>query len=125
MKTRQFRDLLVWQRSMQLVEAVYAATRTFPKEEMFGLAGQMRRAAVSVPSNIAEGQGRESLKSFAQFLVQAQGSLYELETQIELARNLGLIPSEAMSELLEGSGEIGRMLHGLRNALRRKAETAR
>jgi four helix bundle protein len=73
MRTRQFRDLLVWQKSMGLVEAVYQATRNFPQEEMFGLTGQMRRAAVSVPSNIAEGQGRESARSFAQFLTQAQG----------------------------------------------------
>jgi four helix bundle protein len=119
MRTRQFRDLLVWQKSMRLVEAVYQATRSFPKEEMFGLAGQMRRAAVSVPSNIAEGQGRDSEKSFAQFLNQAMGSLYELETQLELACNLGMMVRETMDRLQEDAAEIARMLHGLRGTLRR------
>jgi four helix bundle protein len=124
MRTRQYRDLLVWQKAMRLVEAVYQATRNFPKDEMFGLAGQMRRAAVSVPSNIAEGQGRESVKSFAQFLAQAQGSLFELETQAELARNLGMMPPESLAGLLEDTMEIGRMLHGLRSALRRNDNQA-
>ena len=119
MRTRQFRDLLVWQRSMRLAEEIYSATRGFPKEEMFGLASQLRRAAVSVPSNIAEGQGRNTEKSFALFLNQARGSLYEVETQLELARNLGMIPQETTATLLEMAAEIGRMLHGLRNVLRR------
>jgi four helix bundle protein len=117
MKTRQFRDLLVWQRSMRLVETVYTATRQFPQEERFGLASQMRRAAVSIPSNIAEGRGRNSEKSFAHFLNQAQGSLYELETQMELARNLSMIPEQQAEELLEKAGEIGRMLNGLRSTV--------
>jgi len=119
MKTRQFRDLLVWQRSMRLAEMVYTATRPFPREERFGLASQMRRAAVSIPSNIAEGQGRNSDKSFAQFLNQAQGSLYELETQMELARNLAVIPERQATQLLADAAEIGRMLNGLRSTLRR------
>ena len=119
MKTRQFRDLLVWQRSMRLAEMVYTATTPFPREELFGLASQMRRAAVSVPSNIAEGQGRNSEKSFAHFLNQAQGSLYELETQTELARNLSMIAEHQAGELLAEASEIGRMLNGLRSSLRR------
>jgi four helix bundle protein len=110
---------------MRLVEAVYTATRARPKEELFGLSSQMRRAAISVPSNIAEGQGRESTRSFAQFLLQAQGSLYELETQIELARNLGLMSPETMTTLGRETPAIGMMLHGLRSALRRKMNTAR
>lgn len=118
MKTRRFRDLLVWQRSMRLVEAVYIVTKQFPKEELFGLAGQMRRAAVSVPSNIAEGQGRGSDKTFALFLNQARGSLYELETQTELARNLGMIPTQHAEQLLAEAEEINRMLLSLRNTLR-------
>jgi len=118
MKTRRFWDLLVWQRSMRLVEAIYVATKQLPKEELFGLAGQMRRAAVSVPSNIAEGQGRDSDKSFALFLNQARGSLYELETQTELARNLGMIPVQQAEQLLADAEEINRMLHSLRNTLR-------
>lgn len=120
MRTRRFRDLLVWQRSMRLAEAIYAATRPFPKEELFGLVSQMRRAAVSVPSNIAEGHGRESEKRFALYINQARGSLHELETQVELARNLGMIPVQRADEILEEAAEIGRMLHGLRNTLRRE-----
>jgi four helix bundle protein len=118
MRTRQFRDLLVWQRSMRLAEEIYAVTRTFPKEEMFGLANQLRRAAVSIPSNIAEGQGRETQKSFVLFLTLAQGSLFELETQVELAGNLRMIPPETTATLLQTAAEIGRMLHGLRKAIR-------
>jgi four helix bundle protein len=98
---------------------VYTATRQFPKEELFGLARQMRRAAVSVPSNIAEGQGRDSDRSFALFLSQARGSLYELETQTELARNLGMLPLQQAQGLLAKAGEINRMLNALRSTLRR------
>lgn len=97
---------------MRLAEEIYSATRDFPKEEMFGLASQLRRAAVSVPSNIAEGQGRDTEKSFALFLNQARGSLYELETQLELARNLGMIPQEATARLLEMAADIGRICTG-------------
>jgi four helix bundle protein len=124
MKTRQFRDLVVWKRAMGLAEAVYVATRSFPKEEMFGLTSQMRRAAVSVPSNIAEGQGRDSDRSFALFLSQAKGSLCELETQLELAGHLGLIVETEKEKLLSEATEIGRMLHGLRKTLRRNAVPA-
>lgn len=92
---------------------------------MFGLASQMRRAAVSVPSNIAEGQGRGSEKSFALFLSQARGSLHELQTQLELARNLGMIPHEAAARLLEAAAEIARMLHGLTATIRRGTAPAR
>ena len=124
MKTRQFRDLLVWQRGMGLAKAVYTATRTFPKEEMFGLTSQMRRAAVSVPSNIAEGQGRGSDRSFVVFLNQASGSPYELETQLELALALEMLTREAAEKLLSEAAEIGRMLHGLRTTLRREMISA-
>ncbi|HVT97185.1 MAG TPA: four helix bundle protein [Acidobacteriaceae bacterium] len=112
-RTRYFRDLLVWQKSMQLAKAVYQGTSGFPKSEVFGLSGQMRRAAVSVPSNIAEGHGRLSDGSMRVFLAQARGSLYELETQIELASGLGYLELEAEKELLESCREIGRMLNGL------------
>src|SRR5579875_2284019 len=88
MKTRHFRDLQVWQKSMALAAAVYSLTDGFPKREVFGLTSQMRRSAVSVPSNIAEGHGRLSDPSFALFLGHARGSLYELETQTELAIQL-------------------------------------
>jgi four helix bundle protein len=118
MRTKRFRDLLVWQRSMRLAEAVYLRTREFPIEERFGLTSQMCRAAVSIPSNIAEGQGRDSDRSFALFLSQARGTLFELETQIDLARNLGLLDAEQAKALLADAAEIGRMLHGLRAVLR-------
>lgn len=120
MKTRHFRDLLVWQRAMRLAQDIYVVTRGFPQEEMFGLVPQMRRAAISVPSNIAEGQGRESDRSFALFLKHASGSLNELETQLELSRTLGLLSGESTEKLLSEAAEIGRMLHGLRAVLRRE-----
>lgn len=110
---------------MRLVEAIYAATCTFPKEELFDLASQVRRAAVSAPCNIAEGQDRDSEKSFAHFLNQARGSLYEMETQVELACNLCMIPPETKCSLLAESAEIGRMLHGRRSALRRTTPQTR
>lgn len=118
MAMTHFRDLQVWQRSMALAQAIYTATRQFPKEELFGLTSQLRRSAVSIPSNIAEGQGRESDKSFALFVTQAQGSLYEVETQIELARNLEMMSAEQAAQLLAEASEIGRMIHGLLRALR-------
>jgi len=97
-RTRYFRDLLVWQKSMQLAHAIYRHTSDFPKAEVFGLTGQMRRAAVSVPSNIAEGHGRLSDGSMRVFVAQARGSLFELETQIELASGLGYLKSGAEKE---------------------------
>jgi len=108
---------------MALTEAVYVATRHFPKEELFGLTSQLRRSAVSIPSNIAEGQGRESTRSFVLFLTQAQGSLYELETQVELARNLQILAQDEAQPLLAAASEIGRMLHGLLRALRKRTNT--
>lgn len=119
MKTRHFRDLLVWQRSMKLARYVYETAQHFPKEEMFGLSSQIRRAAVSVPSNIAEGHGRTSPKSFAVFLGQARGSLNELETQLELAENLRYIDKRDLQRLLSESAEVGRMLNGLLKTLPR------
>jgi|SRR6185437_2740889 len=118
MKTRHFRDLLVWQRAMKLARDVYSATHDFPKREMFGLTSQLCRAAVSIPSNIAEGHGRLSDRSFAVFLGQARGSLYELETQLELAESLGYISKNALRGLLTESAEVGRMLNGLLSKLR-------
>jgi len=108
------RDLEVWQKSMQFVTALYHETEVFPRHELYGLTNQLRRAAVSVPSNIAEGCGRNSKKEFHQFLSLARGSLLEVETQVEIARNLGYLPDERFRELLAKSNEIGRMLNGLR-----------
>ncbi|HTD54325.1 MAG TPA: four helix bundle protein [Silvibacterium sp.] len=112
-RTRYFRDLLVWQKGMQLARAVYTKTTGFPKSELFGITNQMRRASLSVPSNIAEGHGRLSDGSLRVFLGQARGSLYELETQIELACDLEYLQTKDAKELLELSREVGRMLNGL------------
>jgi four helix bundle protein len=120
-----FRDLQVWQRSMALAETVYVVTKQFPKEELFGLISQLRRSAVSIPSNIAEGQGRNSDGNFALFLTQAQGSLYELETQIELSRNLKMMTMEQAQGILDEASAIGRMIHGLLGALRRSRAAVR
>jgi len=118
MKTKHFRDLVVWQRSMKLAQEVYGVTQNFPKTETFGLTSQLRRSAVSVPSNIAEGHGRLSDRSFAVFLGQARGSLFEMETQIELACGLGFIDSQKLDALLKECTEIARMLNGLLSTLR-------
>lgn len=103
---------------MELADSIYAATESFPKTEVFGLAAQMRRAAVSVPSNIAEGHGRLTPKSFAVFLGQARGSLYELETQIELAGKRGYLASAEVSRLQRDATSVAQMLNGLLRALK-------
>jgi four helix bundle protein len=109
-----YRDLLAWQKAMELVTELYRETRHSPEDERYGLVSQMRRAAVSIPSNLAEGHGRNSTNEFHHFIGQARGSLSELETQIEIARNLNFWDKEVASRLLSQVGEIGRMLTGLR-----------
>lgn len=99
---------------MELVAEIYRVTQKFPKEEMFGLVSQMRRAAVSIPSNLAEGHGRSSTKEFHQFIGHSRGSLLELETQIEIALNLNFVEKAVAEGLLAETGEIGRILTGLR-----------
>ena len=113
-----FRDLLVWQKAMLLVTDVYRATETFPSREMYGLTNQVRRSAVSVPSNIAEGKGRLSKKEFVQFLATARGSLCEMQTQLEIARNLGYLETENFDRLDMQSREVGRIINGLIKAVR-------
>ncbi len=108
------RNLVVWQKAMILVTEMYRATRDFPKDEIYGLTSQLRRAAVSVPSNLAEGHGRNSRKEFHHFVGQARGSLTEAETQLEIASNLDYLSKNEALELLSRSSEIGRMLNGLR-----------
>lgn len=109
----KYRDLIVWQRAMELAQRVYQVTQRFPKEELYGLVSQMRRAAVSVPSNVAEGQGRLHKPEFRQFLGQARGSLLELETQAELAHRLGYLTLEEKVTVEQKSEEICRMLSAL------------
>ena len=108
------RDLVVWQKAMTLVTDIYHATSGFPKEERYGLTSQIRRSAVSVPSNLAEGHGRNSKKELHQFVGHARGSLTELETQIEIAVNLGYLSESIGADLLTRASEIARMLNGLR-----------
>ena len=118
-----YRDLVVWQKAMDVVEKVYRFTQDFPKEETYGLVAQMRRAAVSVPSNIAEGQGRMSRGEFRQFLGQARGSLLELETQVLIAERLGYLQATNARVILEQATEVKRMLHGLAESLLEPAPT--
>jgi four helix bundle protein len=123
MRTRHFRDLLVWQKAMELAHDAYCATAAFPKDETFGLRSQIRRAAVSVPSNIAEGHGRLSDGSMRIFLGHARGSLYELMTQIELASNLEFLKTDNAIPLLERCTEISKMLNGLLKSLNEAANS--
>jgi len=110
-----FRELRVWQKGMDLAEVVYRTTEDFPKREWYGLASQMRRAAVSVPSNIAEGQGRLTSADWLRFLGQARGSLYELETQIILAGRLGYIEPSEIDAISDRATDAGRSLAGFLN----------
>jgi four helix bundle protein len=110
---KSYRDLIAWQKAMTLVTDIYDATRTFPREEVYGLTNQLRRAAVSVPSNIAEGQARFSKKEFHHFLSHARGSLVEIETQLMIAGNMGYLMPGKNSELLGKTAEMGRILNGL------------
>lgn len=113
-----YRDLRVWQRSMDLVFNVYSETRSLPKDELYGLVSQMRRAAVSVPSNIAEGKGRLTDRDRAHFFSQARGSLLELETQVLIAGRLNYISQPAVESLIQLSAETGRMLNLLIQSIR-------
>lgn len=115
-----FRDLHVWQRGMDLVERVYRVTGAFPKSELYGLTGQLRRAAVSIPSNVAEGHTRESTKELLNFVSVAQGSLAELETQLEIAVRLRFAGVAEVAPLFEEARVLGKQLYALRNALGKK-----
>lgn len=112
-----YRDLIVWQKAMNLVTAIYRLKRPFPKEELYGLTSQMRRAAVSIPSNIAEGHALKQTQAYSRHLAIASGSLAELQTQIEIAGRLGYLNRES-GEVLKLADEIGRMLAGLRKSLK-------
>ena len=108
MKT--FRNLLIWQKSMILVTNTYQLTRKFPKKEVFGLTSQVRRCSISIPSNIAEGYGRQSNKEFARFLNIAVSSLFEYQTQIEIAKNSNYINEEEFNQLYENNRELEAMI---------------
>ncbi len=115
-----YRDLDVWQDAMTMAETCYVLTRTFPREETYGMTSQIRRAAVSVAANIAEGHGRESTASFIHFLRIGQGSLKELETHLILAGRVGLTSQEAVSSVLARCEAIGRQMRGLIRSLQRR-----
>jgi four helix bundle protein len=121
MPSQNYRDLIVWQKSMDLVEHVYRASRRFPKDELYALTSQIRRAAVSIPSNIAEGQGRGSDPELLRFLRIAHGSLRELETQVLIAQRLGYSNDSECNQSMEMAAEVGRLLNGL---IRSKAGSA-
>jgi four helix bundle protein len=119
MGIQSFRELEVWQLSMDLVEECYRVTKGFPKEELFGMISQIRRAAVSIPANIAEGQGREHTKEFLHHLSVARGSLMELETHLMLSQRVGLLDQAMTTRILAQTDRISRMLSGLRKALQK------
>jgi len=116
-KADSYRDLIVWQKGIALAKLIYALSRTFPPEEKFGLISQMRRAVVSIPSNIAEGQARHTTGEFIQFISHAEGSVAELDTQLHLAVELGFATEEQATPCFELLGELRRMLNGLRRKL--------
>jgi four helix bundle protein len=108
-----YRDLIVWQKAMDLVVEVYKATESLPSDERFGLTNQLRRAAVSIPSNIAEGFGRGSQNEFQRFLSIARGSLFEVETQVQIAYRLSFLSEHEQIVLMRRADEVGRILRGL------------
>lgn len=112
-KINSYRDLLVWQKSMNLVTEIYSITQNFPSIEVYGLSNQMRRSSVSVPSNIAEGYGRNATGDYKRFLQIATGSLFELQTQLEIAFNLCYLTKELFNDLTEKTNELDRMLYSL------------
>jgi four helix bundle protein len=115
---KNFRDLIVWQRGIKLAKEVYQLTSKFPQQEVFGITNQLRRASVSIPSNIAEGQGRQYRKEFVQFLYVAIGSVNELDTQFVIAEEIGYLSQSEVIPVLHEIGEIRKMLFGLIHSLK-------
>lgn len=118
MKSSNYKELKVWQKAMDLTVEVYKLVKLLPKEETYALSDQMRRAVVSIPSNIAEAQGRNSDKEFIQFLSIARGSLWELETQIEICLRIGYIDQSLTTNIYNLMAEISKMLNALSNSLK-------
>ncbi len=116
--SKSYRDLIVWQKAIAAVTEIYRLTEKFPRQETYGLASQMQRAAISIPSNIAEGTSRSTKKDFLQFLHIAMGSATELETQLVIACNLGYLSEKEIAQISEALSEICKMLHGLIKKLR-------
>ncbi|MGA9977194.1 MAG: four helix bundle protein [Candidatus Sulfotelmatobacter sp.] len=120
-----YRDLIAWKTGMQLVGAIYDATDTFPQHEIYGLTSQLRRAAVSIPSNIAEGQAHYTNPEFIRFLRHARGSLAEIETQILISKDRGYLREEQADKLIGQAEELGRVLSGLINSMKKVEEDRR
>ena len=114
---RDYRELVAWQEARELVKRVYALSRCFPREDLYGLTQQFRRAAISVPSNIAEGYGRGTRKDYVRFLQMARGSLYELHTQLLLAEDLGHATQEELKPAMQQVETCSRLLHALIRSL--------
>jgi len=121
MAVKRYYDLVAWQKAMDLVEQVYKVTKAFPKEELYGLTSQLRRAAISVPSNIAEGHCRNGRREFVHHLSIALGSLGEVETQVIIAKRLAYLGTVPSTELLAMAEETGRIIVGLMHSLERHA----
>jgi four helix bundle protein len=121
---QHYKDLIAWQKAMDLVGALYDATETFPKRETYSLTDQMRRAAVSIPSNIAEGQAHFSNREFRHFLRHSRGSLAELETQILITQRRDYLTESQAAELLKRAQEVGRILSSLLNSLKERIPAA-
>lgn len=119
-KILSHRDLLVWQKSVDLVDLLYEMTDSFPKHELYGMSSQLRRAGVSVPSNIAEGNGRGTTQDYIRFLFTSYGSLMEVDTHVHLAQHRNYIRQGDEDRVIERLSEIGRMLNGLINSLERR-----
>jgi four helix bundle protein len=120
MTVKRYCDLVAWQKAMDLVEEVYKITRGFPKDELYGLTNQVRRAAVSIPSNIAEGESRAS-RDFVRFLSIPQGSFSDAETQMEIAVRLGYVKRTDLARLADLSAEVGRLVNGLSSSIEKYA----
>ncbi len=119
-KVESFKDLIVWQKGIELVNEIYKVTKHFPKEELYGLISQIRRAAISVPTNVAEGWGRGTTKNYIQFLEISRGSLYELNTLIIISTNQEYLSSKKCSEIESTINDIGRILNAIITKLENK-----
>ncbi len=119
---QHFKDLVVWQKAVTLVKSVYQLSAVWPREEIYGLTSQARRAACSIPSNIAEGHGRYSPRELARYLMIAHGSLMELETQLHIACELGFLPRGELDAVEPQIREVGRLLHGLLKSIQSKPD---
>ena len=119
-KIKSYQDLIVWQKSVLLVTDIYTITKTFPQDERFGITSQLNRAAVSIPTNIAEGWGRETSKNYLQFLRISRGSIMEVQTLLIISKNLNYISEEKFDILRNKTEEVGKILQGLIKSINEK-----